>query len=132
MKTWRIGLLIVALTLSAAWSALAQKSEVVPKYDLTTESTFRGTIVDISERNCPVSGGLGFHFILKVQDKPIEIHVTSSKFMKSYGLALNRGDHVEVVGSKVNFEGVETIFAREVIRGNETFAFRDKAGRPLW
>jgi len=29
---------------------------------------------------------------------------------------------------KVQFEGVETIFAREVTRGSETFIFRDKDG----
>jgi hypothetical protein len=35
-------------------------------------------------------------------------------------------------GTKVQFEGVETIFAREVTRGSETFVFRDKDGMPIW
>lgn len=33
---------------------------------------------------------------------------------------------------KVQFEGVETIFARKVMRGSETFLFRDKDGAPIW
>ena len=47
-------------------------------------------------------------------------------------MTFKRGDQIEVVGAKVNFEGVETIFAREVRRGNETFVFRDKEGQPVW
>jgi len=133
MKTWHIVLLIVAVVLAFAPSLAAQSSQAVPKYDPATEVTLKGTIVDISERVCPVSGGMGFHFVLKSQDgKTIEVHVTTTKFMKTYDVALNKGDEVEVVGSKVKFEGVETIFAREVTHGNDTFVFRDKTGKPVW
>jgi hypothetical protein len=37
-----------------------------------------------------------------------------------------------VVGTNVQFEGVETIFARTVLRGSETYLFRDKKGLPAW
>ncbi len=33
---------------------------------------------------------------------------------------------------KVKFEGVDTIFAREVKRGNDMYMFRDKDGKPIW
>jgi hypothetical protein len=39
---------------------------------------------------------------------------------------------ITVVGTKVQFEGVDTIFAREVTRGGETFMLRDKNGTPIW
>jgi len=133
MKPWHIVLLLftVFLSTSAAWAV--QGSESVPKYNPATESTFKGIIVSVSERNCPVSGGLGFHFVLKLQDgNTIEVHVAASKFIKTYDVALNKGDQVEVVGSKVTFEGVETIFARSVTHGTETFVFRDQTGQPVW
>ncbi len=104
-----------------------------PKYDPATEVTLKGTIADVSDRNCPISGGMGFHFVLKFQDeKTIEIHVASSKFIKEYEIGLKKGDAVEVIGSKVKFEGVETILARQVTRGEDVFVFRFKDGKPAW
>jgi hypothetical protein len=47
-------------------------------------------------------------------------------------VVFNKGDELEVTGVKVNFEGVETIFAREIKRGQDTFVFRDKDGKPVW
>jgi len=134
MKGWHIVLLLVFLLVASTASLGApQSSAPVPKYDTATEGTFAGTIVSISDRVCPVSGGMGFHFVLKLSNGPtIEIHVAASKFVKTYDIALNPGDRVEVVGSKVRFEGVETIFARSITRGNETFIFRDKDGKPVW
>jgi hypothetical protein len=76
---------------------------------------------------------MGSHLILKLLDgKTIEVHLATTRFVKSYGLVLNKGDQVDVVGTKVHFEGKDTIFAREVTRGTETFAFREKNGTPIW
>ena len=76
---------------------------------------------------------MGSHLILKLATgDTIEVHLASTKFVRNYDLVFNKGDVVTVVGTKVQFEGVETIFAREVTRGNETFVFRDKSGKPIW
>ena len=110
-----------------------QSSKPAPKYDTATEVTLKGVIAETIDRICPVSGGLGFHFMLKQADgKLIEVHVSTTKFVKDYELSLKRGDDVKVVGSKVQMDGVDTILAREVVRGNETLAFRDKDGKPAW
>ena len=110
-----------------------QHNADMPKYDLSHEVTLKGSVTDTTERNCPVSGGMGFHFMLKMQDgKSIEVHVATSKFVKSNEMALNKGDAVEVVGSKVKFEDKETIFARQITRGDEVFVFRFNDGSPAW
>jgi DNA/RNA endonuclease YhcR with UshA esterase domain len=139
MKTWRnvaVILAAIAFTLATGPAAAAQKSEagvVVPKYDRAAEATFRGTVEEVRNRQCPVSGGMGSHLILKLAGgKTIEVHLALTKFVKTYDLMFNKGDVVTVVGTKVEFEGVETIFAREVSRGSETFMFRDKNGAPIW
>ena len=132
MRTWHINLILGAFLL-AAFPVLAGQTQPVPKYDLATEVNLKGTITDISDRNCPISGTMGFHFVLKMEDgKTIEVHVAASRFMKDYGLALNKGDEIRVIGSKVKFGGTDTILAREVTRGEEVFVFRDKTGKPAW
>jgi DNA/RNA endonuclease YhcR with UshA esterase domain len=139
MKSLRIIALIlgaVALLLTTAPTASGQRTEAsvaVPKYDRTAEATFRGTVEEVRNRQCPVSGGLGSHLILKLSTgNTIEVHLATMKFVKTYDFVCNKGDVVTVVGMKVQFEGVETIFAREVTRGCETFLFRDKDGTPIW
>jgi DNA/RNA endonuclease YhcR with UshA esterase domain len=139
MKTSRIVMLMfsaIVLVLIAVPVAAGQKSEpgvAVPKYDPAVEATFKGTVEEVKDRQCPVSGGMGSHLILKLSTgNTIEVHLASTKFVKAYELVFNKGDVVSVVGTKVQFEGVETIFAREVTRGSETFAFRDKDGKPIW
>jgi DNA/RNA endonuclease YhcR with UshA esterase domain len=130
-----IPLILMTIASMAAIPAVAgQKPDSgVPKYDTAAEATFKGTVVDVIDRQCPMSGGLGSHLMLKQADgSTIEVHLATTKFVKSFDLVFNKGDKIEVVGVKVNFEGKETIFAREVDRGSETFVFRDKNGVPIW
>jgi hypothetical protein len=136
MRTSRIIILIVtvvALALIITPAAAGQTGVVVPKYDRATEATFKGTVEEVNDRQCPVSGGMGSHIILRLSpSQTIEVHLATSRFVKTYDLVFKKGDEVTVVGTKVQFEGVETIFAREVTRGSETFVFRDKDGTPIW
>lgn len=135
MKSTHMILLATVLFAGCVFTAAQtpQSSKPAPKYDTATEVTLKGVIAETIDRICPVSGGLGFHFMLKQADgKLVEVHVSTTKFMKDYELSLKRGDDVKVVGSKVQMDGVDTILAREVVRGNETFAFRDKDGKPAW
>jgi len=133
MKTYWAFVLMTALMVSVWPAFAAQGSGTVPKYNPATEAVFKGTVDEVRDRQCPVSGGMGSHVILKLADgSTIEVHLASTKFVKSYDLVFNKGDQIEVTGSKVKFEGVDTIFAREVKRGDDTFVFRDKDGKPVW
>lgn len=134
MKTWSVMFLILALTVALAPAFAAQKTAPgVPKYDPTTEAVFKGTVQEVTDRQCPVSGGMGSHVLLKLGDgSTIEVHLATTKFVKIYELVISKGDEIEVTGSKVKFEGVDTIFARQVKHGNDTYVFRDKDGNPVW
>jgi DNA/RNA endonuclease YhcR with UshA esterase domain len=136
MKIWLAVIAILAFALLFAPALAAQKPEPVasvPKYDPATEAVYKGTVELVKDHECPVSGGMGSHLILKLSDgNTIEVHLATTKFVQLYELVFNKGEQVEVTGSKVKFAGVDTIFAREVKRGNDTFVFRDKEGNPAW
>jgi DNA/RNA endonuclease YhcR with UshA esterase domain len=140
MKTWTVVILIVFLVLFVAVTTApgfaVQKSSSsadVPKYDPATEATYKGVVEDVKDYVCPVSGGMGSHLTLKLADgKTIEVHVATTQFLKAYEFIFKSGDQVEVTGSKVKFQGVDTIFAREIKRGNEIMVLRDKEGKPAW
>ena len=136
MITW-VGVVLILGSLAVITPALASPqgtpNAAVPKYDPATEAVFKGTVQEVRDRQCPVSGGLGSHVVLKLENgSTIEVHLASKKFVDEYELVFNVGDELEVTGSKVVFEGVETIFAREVKRGNDVYVFRDKNGKPVW
>jgi uncharacterized protein YdeI (BOF family) len=134
MKTWPVFILILALFAAAIPALAADKPKAdVPKYDPAAEAKFKGVVEEVTDHQCPVSGGMGSHVTLKLADgKTIEVHIASSKFVKSYDVVFKKGDELEVTGVKVIFEGVETVFAREIKVGQDTFVFRDKDGKPVW
>src|SRR4029077_3634354 len=118
MKTWRFCILLL-IAVSMSWIATAQKTsdEPVPKYDKSTEAVFKGTVEEVRGRNCPVTGGMGSHLMLKTADGTIEVHLALTKFVNQYELVFHKGDVLEVTGVRVKFEGVDTIFARKIKRG---------------
>lgn len=135
MKTWRVVFAILAVLMATVPVIAAQKptSEPVPKYDKGAEAVFKGTVDEVKDRQCPVSGGMGSHLILKLADgSSIEVHLALTKFVTQYELVFKKGDALEVTGVRVKFEGVDTIFARKIKRGSDEFLFRDNDGKPLW
>ena len=42
------------------------------------------------------------------------------------------GETLEITGIEVNFEGVQSIFARKIKRGADEYLFRDNDGKPIW
>jgi hypothetical protein len=112
--------------------AFAQTAKV-PKYNPAAETVFKGTVEQMRDRSCPVSGSMGSHIVLRMENNSlIEVHLATTEFTKMVEMNLRPGDRVEVTGFQTEFEGVPTIFARSVKHGMDEFMFRDKDGNPVW
>ena len=132
LRSSRCALLMVLAGVLLAATSWAQKGPKV-KYDPATEVKVGGTIDEVKEFECPASGTMGYHISLKTGDGVVMVHVASSKFMKDYEINFEKGQHIDVVGSKVKLpNGEDGVLAREILRGQSTYAFRDKQGTPLW
>ena len=131
---------IAALVLLASVSTAAQSSSpssspssAAPKYDLSAESVIAGKVVSVHDRQCPVSGTLGAHFMLESEaGKTYEVHLAPTKFTKDFDMVFRPGDKVEVTGTVLVFQDKDAILARQVKHGTETVTFRDKKGNPIW
>ena len=120
----------ILLAMSVAW---AQAPANAPKYDLANELTIKGVIDEVKEFQCPVSGGMGAHLVVKTDKGMVTVHLALSKFMSEYGLSFAKGDEVVITGVRAKVgDDDNAILARKVERGNQTFVFRDKEGKPLW
>lgn len=135
MKICHTFLLILAMIVLLPVPGGAQNSShaPVPKYDKAMEAVFKGTVDEVRDRDCPVSGGMGSHLVLKQADGSlIEVHLALTRFVNQYELVFHKGDVLEITGVKVKFQGGDTIFARKITRGSDEFLFRDNDGKPLW
>ena len=87
----------------------------------------------MKEFNCPVTGGTDAHLVVKLsEDKTILVHLAPPRFLKEYGFSFAKDDKIEILGSKATIGEEESILARKIERGNDSFTFRDQSGNPLW
>src|SRR5213078_1837259 len=126
-----ISILLLAVV-PPLFSQSAQKPSL-PRYNPAAEAVYKGTVLDVRDRECPVSGGIGTHILMKLENgNTIEVHLATTGFTKMMEMNLQKGDPIAVTGWKTEFRGVQTIFAREIKYGNDTYVFRAKDGMPAW
>ena len=118
------------LAMNPAW---AQAPARAPKYDIGNEVTIKGVVEEVKDFQCPVSGGMGAHLVVKTDKGLVTVHLALSKFLSDYGFNFAKGDEVVIIGAKAKVGDDENaLLARKIDRGNQTFTFRDKEGKPLW
>jgi hypothetical protein len=128
-------LLLILIFGLATLSTVGQdiQKPAVPKYNSAAEAVYQGTVDDVRDRQCPMSGGVGTHILMKLENgNTIEVHLATTEFTRMLEMNLRKGDPIGVTGWKTEFGGVQTIFAREVRYGNDTYIFRAKDGTPAW
>jgi hypothetical protein len=142
----------VVILAVAASPALAQRRGgmgQMPVYDTGTEITFQGTVEDVRA----VSGGMmgrgrvgaggrmgargmgtmqGTYVTVRTDAGTIEVHFGPSAFLKDQKVEIEKGDALEIVGSRVKIGDGEAVLAREVRKGETSWSLRDPDGRPRW
>src|SRR5271169_1043759 len=103
-----------------------------PKYNAATEVRVEGIVQEVRQFWCPINGDDGTHLMLKTEPGILEVHVAPLRFLQGNGMSFSKGDQLAVVGSMVTYEGHDAMIARKITRGDQTFAFRQPNGRPVW
>lgn len=116
--------------LAVACAALSS-AQAGPKYDLSTESKFKGTIEDLK---LPPKGSEKeiAHLTIKNGDDILDIYLCPKSFMDDMGVSFAKGDEIAFTGSKVKAGEAEMVLAREVVKGTDTLVLRDAKGNPVW
>ena len=103
-----------------------------PNYNAATEVKVEGVVVDVQQFWCPINGDEGTHLMLKTDAGILQVHVAPRRFLHGNGVSFSKGDQIAVVGSTVTYEGHDAMIARKITRGDQTYAFRQPDGTPLW
>lgn len=131
MRMLRI-LALVTLVLITVLLFYNGPKQRAPRYNPATEVKVEGTVEEVQQYWCPISGDEGTHLVLKTDVGVLAVHVAPVRFLLGNGVNLGKGDQVEVVGSMVIYGDRDAMIARKITRGDQTFAFRQPDGRPLW
>jgi hypothetical protein len=73
-------------------------------YDPKTRTTINGVVQEAKEIAGP-GKGTGTHLTIKSRDAVYSVHVGPTWYLTQKNYTFAKGDHVEVVGSKVNHQG---------------------------
>ena len=145
MKTKRIVSAVVVLSMIltasmafAAWrgwrgsGGWGMGSQYNRMYNPATVETVSG-LVEAVEKITPMKRMYsGIHIMLKTDKEIVGVHLGPEWYIERLDTKIEKGDKIEVKGSRVIFEGKPAIIAAEVKKGDNILVLRDSAGIPAW
>jgi hypothetical protein len=145
MQTKRSIGLVVALSLILAYSVAfaawggwrgsggwGMGSQYNRMYNPATVETVSGTVESV-DKVTPMKGmNYGIHLTVKTDKETIAIHLGPGWFIERLDTKIEKGDKIEVKGSRVTIAGKPAIIAAEVKKGDHILVLRDSTGIPAW
>jgi hypothetical protein len=114
---------------SGGWGVGSQYNRM---YNPATVENVSG-VVESVDKITPMKGmNSGIHVMLKTDKETISIHVGPEWYIERQDVKLEKGDKIEVKGSRVTFSGKPAIIAAEVKKDDRTLVLRDGSGIPAW
>jgi hypothetical protein len=146
MKVDRIGVVLIAMMMvSVAVTAFAAPvkwgrgsggwgmgDNYQRMYNPATVETVSGEVISV-ERITPMKRmGSGIHLKLKAEKETISVHLGPAWYIERLDARIEKGDAIEVKGSRVTFAGKTAIIAAEVKKSDALLKLRDDSGIPVW
>jgi hypothetical protein len=101
-------------------------------YDPATVETISGVIESVDKIK-PMKGmHSGIHLVLQTDTEATAVHLGPEWYIERQDVKLEKGDKIEVKGSKVVFDGKPAIIAAEIKKGDGVLILRDSSGVPAW
>ena len=74
----------------------------------------------------------GIHLMVKTDKETISVNLGPEWYIERLDTKIEKGDKIEVKGSRVTLSGKPAIIAAEVKKGDSILVLRDSAGIPAW
>lgn len=101
-------------------------------YDASTVTTVIGTIASVDSQANPRGDFYMVRLTVRDTSGTTAVMVGPSSYLDSQNISFNKGDSIQVTGSKVDFHGNQAIIAGKIVSGGKTIKLRDDSGRPVW
>jgi hypothetical protein len=101
-------------------------------FNPATMETLSGTVASV-DKVTPMKGmHYGIHIMIKSDTETVDVHLGPEWFIERQDAKIEKGDTIEVKGSRVTIAGKAAIIAAEVKKGDSTLVLRDANGIPAW
>ena len=101
-------------------------------YNPATAETVTGEVISV-DRMTPMKGmGAGIHLQLKTDKEQISVHLGPAWYIERLDARIEKGDKIEVKGSRVTVAEKPAIIAAEVKKRDALLKLRDDSGFPAW
>jgi hypothetical protein len=128
-------ILVSSSAIAAPWKGSGgwgMGSQYQRMYNPANVETISG-IVESVDQIKPMKGMYyGIHLRVKTEKEIIEVHLGPGWYIERLDTRIDKGDKLEIKGSRVNVSGKPVIIAAEVKKGDNTLILRDAAGVPAW
>lgn len=131
-------LILFTISASAAWrgwrgsGGWGMGSAYQRMYNPQTVETISGTVESVIKFT-PMRGmHYGIHLMVKTNEGIIPVHLGPDWYIERQDMKFVKGDKVEIMGSRVTFNGKPAIIAREVKKDGGVLVLRNDAGVPEW
>jgi hypothetical protein len=101
-------------------------------FNPTTIDTVSGEVLRVDAITPMKEMSYGVHLMVKTDRETLSVHLGPAWYVENQDTKIDPKDKIEVVGSRITFEGKPVIIAAEVRKGNEVLKLRDKNGFPFW
>jgi hypothetical protein len=101
-------------------------------YNPATVESVSGEVISVHKMTPSKGMGTGIHLQLKTDKETIPVHLGPSWYIDRLDARIEKGDTIEVKGSRVLVAGKPVIIAAEVKKGDATLKLRDDSGIPVW
>jgi hypothetical protein len=101
-------------------------------YDPSTVETIIG-VVESVEKITPRKGMYpAVALMMKTDKENVLVHLGPQWYIGRLDIRIEKGDKMEIKGSRATLDGKPVIIAGEVKKGDNTLLLRDNAGIPVW
>ncbi|MCL4457928.1 MAG: DNA-binding protein [Nitrospirae bacterium] len=139
-----IGLAVTVIFLLTASAALAawhgyrgsggwgMGTQYQRMYNPAAVETISGTVESV-DKITPMKGMMyGVHLSLKTDKETISVHLGPGWYIERLDTKIEKGDKIEVKGSRATVAGKPAIIASEVKKGDNVLILRDASDIPAW
>lgn len=101
-------------------------------YDPAKVETVTGEVISVEKVAAMKQMKNGIHLKLKTDQEIIPVHLGPSWYIERLDTRIEKGDTIEVKGSRVTVAGKPALIAAEVKKGDALLKLRDDSGIPVW
>ena len=101
-------------------------------FDPKNIEEFEGKILSVEHSNEKKDEMRGIYLNLQTEDEVVDVHLGPAWYINHQDRKFKAGEEVEIIGSRVKYNGHEAITALSAIKGDEELKLRDEQGTPYW